>query len=154
MNITSQHSSTTTATKSATDFLYRGPTKSAGVTSEHDRLTEQARKWVATSFYGTLLKQAHASPFKDELFSGGRGGEAFQSLQDQQLADHMTRGVGSKIVNAIVRKIEQANLDARRDGVSKARANLAASSTVGGSAIGSTPSTSSNTGGANVSSVR
>jgi hypothetical protein len=34
-----------------------------------------------TSFYGTLLKAGALEAFKDELFSGGRGGEAFQSFR-------------------------------------------------------------------------
>src|SRR5690348_1911041 len=46
---------------------------SASARSQHDQLTEQARKWVAQTFFGTLLKQMSDSPFKSELFSGGRG---------------------------------------------------------------------------------
>jgi hypothetical protein len=46
------------------------------------------------------------SPFKSELFSGGKGGEAFGGLQDQRMAEHMARGAGSKLVNSIVRRIE------------------------------------------------
>lgn len=72
----------------------------------HDRLTAQAQKWVAQTFFGTLLKQMDESPFKSDLFSGGRGGEAFGSLYHQQLADRMARGAGHKLVGAIVRRIE------------------------------------------------
>src|SRR5678815_214977 len=64
---------------------------------QHDQIVEQSRKWIAQTFYGTLLKQLRNSPFKSELFSGGRGGEAFGSLYDQQLADRMSRGVGNKL---------------------------------------------------------
>jgi Rod binding domain-containing protein len=46
------------------------------------------------------------SPFKSDLFSGGRGGEAFSSLYHQQLADRMARGAGTKLVNSIVKNIE------------------------------------------------
>jgi Rod binding domain-containing protein len=74
--------------------------------TQHDRLTRQAQTWVAQTFFGTLLKQMENSPFKSDLFSGGRGGEAFSSLYHQRLAEHMARGAGSKLVNAIVRKIE------------------------------------------------
>ena len=74
--------------------------------SQHDQLTDQTRTWVAQTFFGTLLKQMRESPFKSELFSGGRGGQAFSSMHDQQLAEHMARGAGSKLVNAIVRRIE------------------------------------------------
>ena len=73
----------------------------------HDvQLIEQTRKWVAQTFFGTLLKQMRNSPFKSPLFEGGRGGEAFGELYDERLIDHMSRGVGNKLVMAIARKIE------------------------------------------------
>jgi Rod binding domain-containing protein len=74
--------------------------------SEHEKLTKQAQKWVAQTFYGTLLKQVRESPFHSKVFEGGRGGEAFGSLMDQNLAEHMARGTGHKLVDAITRKIE------------------------------------------------
>ena len=74
--------------------------------SEHDQLVEQTRTWVGQTFFGTLLKQMRESPFKSELFSGGSGGQAFSQLHDQRLAEHMARGAGNKLVNAIVRRIE------------------------------------------------
>jgi hypothetical protein len=70
------------------------------------RVVKQAQKWVAQSFYGTLMKQARQSPFHSDKFDGGRGGEAFGSLFDQHLADHMARGSGKKLPEAIARKIE------------------------------------------------
>jgi Rod binding domain-containing protein len=76
--------------------------------TEHEKIEETARKWVAQTFYGTMLKQMRESPFKSEIFSGGRGGQAFSSLLDQHLAEHMTRGTGNKLVNAIARKLEAA----------------------------------------------
>src|SRR6266404_402001 len=74
--------------------------------TQHDQLVKQTQKWVAQTFYGTLLKQVRQSPFHSKLFDGGRGGQAFGSLYDQQMAEHMARGTGSKLVNSIVRKIE------------------------------------------------
>jgi Rod binding domain-containing protein len=78
----------------------------AAASSQHEKLSGQAQKWVSQTFFGTMLKQMRNSPFKSKLFEGGRGGEAFQSLYDQRLADHMARGAGHKLVNAITRKIE------------------------------------------------
>jgi len=78
---------------------------------QHLKLQTQARKWVAQTFYGTMLKQMHNSPFKDKMFSGGRGGEAFQSMMDQQLADKMSKSAGSKLVDTIVSHIENPNGD-------------------------------------------
>ena len=69
---------------------------------------KQAQTFVSQAFFGTLLKQMRESPFKSELFSGGRGGEAFGSLYDQKLAERMANGVGSKLVGSIVRKLEAA----------------------------------------------
>ena len=48
----------------------------------------------------------HDSPFKSELFDGGRGGQAFGGLMDQQLSDRMAKGANNKLVNGIVRRIE------------------------------------------------
>ena len=81
--------------------------------SQHEKIAGQAQKWVAQTFFGTLLKQMRNSPFKSKLFEGGRGGEAFQTLFDQRLADHMARGAGHKLVNAITRKIEAKNAYAK-----------------------------------------
>jgi Rod binding domain-containing protein len=74
--------------------------------TQHDQMVEQTRTWVAQTFFGTLLKQMRNSPFKSELFSGGRGGEAYGGMYDQHLAEHMARGAGSKLVNSIVRRLE------------------------------------------------
>ena len=82
------------------------PPNQRSTPSEHDRLTQQTQKWVAQTFFATLLKQMRDSPFKSQLLGGGRGGEAFGALYDQHLAEHMSRGAGSKLVNAIVNRIE------------------------------------------------
>ena len=74
--------------------------------TQHDRLVKQTQTWVAQTFFGTLLKQMRDSPFKSDLFEGGRGGQAFQSLYDQQLSERMARGAGAKLVNSIVHRIE------------------------------------------------
>jgi Rod binding domain-containing protein len=70
------------------------------------KLVKQTQTWVGQTFFGTILRQMRESPFKDQVFSGGRGGEAFGAMYDQRLAEHMTRGAGTKLVRAIVRKIE------------------------------------------------
>ena len=73
--------------------------------ADQDKVTATARKWVAQTFYGTLLRQMRNSPFKSDLFEGGRGGQAFASLLDQQLVDNMSRGTASKLTAAIARKL-------------------------------------------------
>jgi Rod binding domain-containing protein len=71
------------------------------------KLNETAQKLVANTFYGTLLKQMHDSPFKSDLFSGGRGEEAFSPLYDQQMAQRMAAGAGQKLVKSIVKKFHK-----------------------------------------------
>ncbi len=83
-----------------------GTRRGASQLSQHDAITQQAQKWVAQTFYGTLMKQMHDSPFKSELFSGGRGAQAFQPLMDQHLIDHMAHSSSQKLVRGIVRQIE------------------------------------------------
>jgi Rod binding domain-containing protein len=80
--------------------------KAPSPTIPHEQLVKKTQVWVAQTFFGTLLKQMHDSPFRSELFDGGRGGQAFGALYDQRLCERMSKGVGSKLVNAIVRKIE------------------------------------------------
>ena len=74
--------------------------------TQHERLVKQTQNWVAQTFFGTLLKQMDDSPFKSDLFSGGRGGEAFSSLYHQRLAERMAGGAGAKLVHSIVRRVE------------------------------------------------
>src|SRR5688500_11582533 len=42
--------------------------------AQHAQLNTHAQKLVSQAFFGTMLKQMRNSPFKSELFSGGRGG--------------------------------------------------------------------------------
>lgn len=83
-----------------------GPAALAVPDTQHDRLVQQAQKWVAQTFFGTMLKQMRQSPFKSELFSGGRGGQAFNEMLDQRLVEHMSRGAGKQLVQVIARKLE------------------------------------------------
>ncbi len=72
----------------------------------HEQLRQTAQKWEAQTFYGTMLKQMRESPFKSSLFEGGRGGQAYGAMFDQELANRMASGAGSKLANNIVRSIE------------------------------------------------
>ncbi len=75
-------------------------------TTEHRKLEKTAQKWVAQTFFGTLMKQMRNSPFKSKMFDGGRGGEAFTEMFDQKLIEHMSRSSGKKLVGNIVRRLE------------------------------------------------
>ena len=74
---------------------------------KHTLLTEQSQKWVAQTFFGAMLRQMRNSPFRSDLFSGGRGGQAFQEMQDQHLAERMAQGAGRSLAASIVRHIER-----------------------------------------------
>ena len=75
--------------------------------SQQEQLTEFAQKWVSQTFFGTLLKQVRNSPFKSELFSGGRGAEAFGPLYDAEIADRISRASGRQLVQSIVKRIQR-----------------------------------------------
>ncbi|HEY7090180.1 MAG TPA: rod-binding protein [Tepidisphaeraceae bacterium] len=78
--------------------------------SQHDRMEHAARVWVAQTFFGQMLKQMRESPFKSDLFNGGRGGEAFQAQLDQHLAERMASShAGDRLVNSIVRRLDRIN---------------------------------------------
>src|SRR5260221_10125125 len=103
------HSKLHSATSHTTGGAARNPLNRAAAPTPHEQLVKQTEKWVSQTFFGTLLKQMHDSPFKSQLLDGGRGGQAFSPLMDQHLADHMGRAAGSKLVNSLVRKIEAKN---------------------------------------------
>lgn len=75
--------------------------------SREQELRTQTQKWVGQAFFGTMLKQMRDSPFKSDLFSGGRGGEAFTSMLDQHLAERMSRGAGRSLVDSIVSRLSR-----------------------------------------------
>ena len=75
--------------------------------SQHDQMVEKTRTWVAQTFFGTLLKQMRDSPFKSELFGGGRGEQAFGSIYDTHLAQRMAQGLGERIARPIVKKFQR-----------------------------------------------
>ena len=85
--------------------LDRVPGQRQSPQAEQDKVTATARKWVAQTFYGTLLRQMRNSPFKSDLFDGGRGGQAFAPLLDQHLVDSMSKGTANKLTTAIARKL-------------------------------------------------
>ena len=84
------------------------PVNAGPAQSQDAQLDAQARQLVSQTFFGTMLKQMRDSPFKSDLFEGGRGGQAFSSLYDQRLVEQMSRGAGKKLVDSIVKRFKQA----------------------------------------------
>ncbi|MGH7176475.1 MAG: rod-binding protein [Tepidisphaeraceae bacterium] len=83
----------------------RIPGSTGAEPAKQEELEKQAQLWVGQTFFGTLLKQMRQSPFRSEMFQGGRGGSAFGALYDQQMAQRMARGAGGKLARSIVRKL-------------------------------------------------
>jgi Rod binding domain-containing protein len=74
---------------------------------QHAQIQAQAEKWVSQTFYGTMLRQMNDSPFKSDLFSGGRGGQAFAPMLSQHLADRMAHAGSNKLVRSVVKAMEK-----------------------------------------------
>jgi hypothetical protein len=79
---------------------------STAILGPHEKLVHETQRWVAQTFYGTMMKQMHDNPFKASWVDGGRGGQAFQPLLDQHMIDHMAKSSSKKLVNSIVKRIE------------------------------------------------
>ena len=95
-------------TTRSTSSLPLDTTHRSAPLTQHDKLVKNTQKLVAQTFYGKMLKQMRDDPFKSKIFDGGRGGEAFSSLLDQNLSERMARGAGGKLVKSIVDRIEHA----------------------------------------------
>ena len=87
--------------------------------TRHEKLVEQTRKWVATSFFEPMLKQMRESPFHSSLFDGGEAGKAFESMYDERLSEKMASDSTDTLVNSIVRKIEGAKAYAKQSGLGR-----------------------------------
>jgi Rod binding domain-containing protein len=104
-----------------------------GPLSQHDKLIQQTRKWVAMSFFEPMLKEMRDSPFHSDLMDGGSAGKAFASMYDERLSERMASDASDTLVNSIVRKIEgskayaqharkaQQGIDSEREGADRTR---------------------------------
>lgn len=92
-------------------YVPKGQTKLAGAlqpeeTEARKHLRKLAGALVAQTFYAPMMAQMRNSPFKDDKFSGGRGGEAFSQVLDQQIVSKLSRG-GDPLVEAMVKRFER-----------------------------------------------
>lgn len=88
--------------------------KSPEMTAKERELREKFEVIVNKFFIGTMMKQMRSSPFKNEMFSGGKGGEAFQGLMDQHLAEHAGGKVAKSLVDAMVKHATRPQGDAQQ----------------------------------------
>lgn len=77
-----------------------------GPKTAHEKLVDQAKKWVAMSFYGPMFKQMRDDPFHSDVLDGGRGGQAFYAMYDQALSERMAGRESDGLVQAIVSRID------------------------------------------------
>lgn len=92
-------------------YVQKKQTKLSGAlqpeeTEARKHLRKLAGTLVAQTFYGPMMAQMRNSPFKDEKFSGGRGGEAFSQVLDQQIVSKLSRG-RDPLVDAVVKRFER-----------------------------------------------
>lgn len=73
-------------------------------TPRERQIRQVAASLVAQTFYGPMFRMMRESPFRSEVMNGGRGGEAFATLLDQQLVSRMSRR-SDPLVDAIVRRL-------------------------------------------------
>lgn len=95
------------ASLNAADDAHQSQQQSNAEDAHRAELTRNAQKLISQTFFGPMLRQMRSSPFKSELFSGGRGGEVFNTLFDQQIADRMASGTNNRLVAAVVRRLEK-----------------------------------------------
>jgi hypothetical protein len=89
-------------------------TTSPTTSTQTQQLRQKVDQWVGQVFFGTLMKQVRESPFKSEIFSGGRGGGAFQQMLDGILVERGSRDLGGQLTDAIVRKLDKNNVRSMR----------------------------------------
>lgn len=92
--------------KGAETALTNGMAVAKAPLNGEQQLQKQATNLIGQTFFGTLLKQMRDSPFKSDLFSGGRGGQAFSEMYDQHIAMHMAQRSGAKLTRPIVKKFK------------------------------------------------
>jgi Rod binding domain-containing protein len=107
------------------NFGIRGPM------TQHEKLVQQTRKWVAMAFFEPMLKQVRESPFHSTLLDGGEAGKAFGAMYDERLAERMASSASDSLVTSIVNRIEakrsrpsrtSGGLNAEREGADRIRA--------------------------------
>lgn len=70
---------------------------------------ESADQLIASAFILPVLEEVRNSPFKTEMFSGGRGEEVFGQQLDVIFAERITQSAGFGLSDALVRQFGQAS---------------------------------------------
>ena len=72
-----------------------------------ERLKQSSETLVNQFFMGSMLKQMRSNPFKDEMFSGGKGGAAYAGLFDQHIAENAGGRIAKNLVKSMVKQYER-----------------------------------------------
>ena len=83
----------------------------ASKSERSDPARESAQKLVGMALFLPLLKQMQNSPFKTDVFHGGRGEEVFTQQLHMTLADRLGQRMGGQLVDAVAERMQafQAN---------------------------------------------
>ena len=68
------------------------------------KLEKTSATLVNQFFMGSMLKQMRESPFKNDMFTGGKGGDAYAGLFDQRIAEHSGNRIAKSLVKSMVKQ--------------------------------------------------
>jgi peptidoglycan hydrolase FlgJ len=68
---------------------------------QKDELREKFTQFFGETFYGQMIKSLRSSVGKPAYFYGGRAEEAFQSLLDQKLSEHLTESTADRFAGPL-----------------------------------------------------
>lgn len=71
---------------------------------QQDKLEKSSSTLVNQFFMGSMLKQMRSSPFKNDMFTGGKGGDAYAGLFDQRIAEHSGNRIAKGLVKSMVKQ--------------------------------------------------
>lgn len=89
---------------------------------EDAKLRATAETLVNQMFMGSMLKQMRSSPFKDDTMSGGKAGDAYAGLFDQNLSAKAGGGMGKGLVDVMVKHLKGNHAAAPTTEVGRAQA--------------------------------
>jgi hypothetical protein len=71
------------------------------------QLEQSSQVLVNQFFMGSMLKQMRESPFKNEMFSGGKGGDAYAGLFDQHISENAGGRIAKSLVKSMVKQYQR-----------------------------------------------
>jgi Rod binding domain-containing protein len=72
---------------------------------EEKQVRKLVQDLISQTFFGPMLRQMRNSPWKSDLWSGGRGGDAFQGMMDQKMVEQMGSAISGPLVDSMTRQL-------------------------------------------------